>query len=62
MVVSRPGRIRQGEAQRRGEIPVRVPSAQAAEWIARSLFSLSTAPAVTFDARLVLASVPGLVP
>lgn len=37
-------------AQVAGELPATVDAAQAGEWIARSLFSLATTPAATFDA------------
>lgn len=37
------------QAQAAGELPETVDTAQAGEWIARSLFSLATTPAVTFD-------------
>ncbi len=38
------------EASRRGEISRSIDHEQAAEWIARSFYSLSTIPGVTFDA------------
>jgi len=38
------------EAKQRGEVAPAVNAAQAAEWIARSFFSLATVPAATFDA------------
>jgi AcrR family transcriptional regulator len=38
------------EAKARGEIDRSVDSRQGAEWIARSFYSLSTIPAITFDA------------
>lgn len=38
------------DAQHRGEVDSRVDANQAAEWIARSLFSLVSVPPLTFDA------------